>query len=218
VFVESDHAADTGTRRSMTGVVLRLGDVLCRWGAKRRHSVGLSTCEAEYYATTCGAQEDSLWVGHILAFFIGGRSSVDVHLIAASLSDGIRTGRLWSRQASSRMRPTQSEVLCARCHCVLLGSTSRETNRMVALYTPKDAPHRRVVRTTLPSTGGRWHRPHHPSRKTPLRRDSQRHTAPHGSKRRSRIVGCSGRRLICAMAELRVAANEKRLLPSRRKV
>jgi hypothetical protein len=137
VLVDSDHAADTVTRRLMTGVVLRLGDVLCRWGAKRRHSVGLSTCEAEYYATTCGAQEDSLWVGHILAFFIGGRSSVDVHLIAASLSDGIRTGRLWSKQASSRMRPTQSEVLCARCHCVLLGSTSRDTNRMIALYTPK---------------------------------------------------------------------------------
>jgi hypothetical protein len=49
----------------MTGVVLRLGDVLCRWGAKRRHSASLLTCEAEYYEMTPGAQE-SLWIGRIL--------------------------------------------------------------------------------------------------------------------------------------------------------
>jgi hypothetical protein len=65
LFVESDHAVDTVTRRSMTAVVLRLGDAVCLLGAKRQRSVDRLTCEAEYYAMTTGAQE-SLWIGHIL--------------------------------------------------------------------------------------------------------------------------------------------------------
>jgi hypothetical protein len=63
VFVASDHAADTITRRSITGVMLRLGAF---WGCKKRqHSVDRSTCGAKHCGMTTGAHE-SLWIGRIL--------------------------------------------------------------------------------------------------------------------------------------------------------
>ena len=52
VFVDSDYASDTTTRKSTSGMTLFLEGALVHWHSKRQKSCALSTCEAEYRAMT----------------------------------------------------------------------------------------------------------------------------------------------------------------------
>jgi len=49
VYVVSDFAGDTETRRSTTGFLFSIGDALIIWYSKLQHCVATSTAEAEYY-------------------------------------------------------------------------------------------------------------------------------------------------------------------------
>lgn len=57
IFVDYDYACDTEDRNSMTGYVVKIGDALVSWKAKKQMSVALSTCEAEYFALSIACQE-----------------------------------------------------------------------------------------------------------------------------------------------------------------
>ena len=52
--VDSNHAGDLFTRKSTTGVVLRLGQHCVRASSNLQVSVGLNVAEAEYYALVDG--------------------------------------------------------------------------------------------------------------------------------------------------------------------
>lgn len=50
VFVNSDYAGDTTDRKSITGYVVKLGNGVENWAARKQASVALSTCEAKYFS------------------------------------------------------------------------------------------------------------------------------------------------------------------------
>jgi hypothetical protein len=52
VFVDSDYAGDTNSRKSTSGMAIFLGSSLIQWHSKKQGAVSLSTCEAEYRAMT----------------------------------------------------------------------------------------------------------------------------------------------------------------------
>jgi hypothetical protein len=52
VFVASDNAGDTNSRKSTSGMKLFLGSSLIQWHSKKQSAVSLSTCEAEDRAMT----------------------------------------------------------------------------------------------------------------------------------------------------------------------
>jgi hypothetical protein len=52
VFVDSDYAGDTNSRKSTSGMALFLGSSLIQWHSKKQSAVSLSTSEAEYRAMT----------------------------------------------------------------------------------------------------------------------------------------------------------------------
>jgi hypothetical protein len=48
VFVDSDYAGDTNSRKLTYGIAFFLGSSLIQWHSKKQSAVSLSTCEAEY--------------------------------------------------------------------------------------------------------------------------------------------------------------------------
>ena len=54
VYVDSDWAGDTVTRRNATGVIVRRGQHLLRHSSTVQNVIGLSSAESEYYALTKG--------------------------------------------------------------------------------------------------------------------------------------------------------------------
>jgi hypothetical protein len=52
VFVDSDYAGDTNSRKSTSGMAIFLGPSLIQWHSKKQSAVSLSTSEAEYRAMT----------------------------------------------------------------------------------------------------------------------------------------------------------------------
>ena len=65
VFVDSDYAGDTTDRKSTTGYMVKLGETLVYWGARKQASVARSTCEAEYLALS-DASKEVLWLRRLL--------------------------------------------------------------------------------------------------------------------------------------------------------
>ncbi|GJQ92484.1 hypothetical protein Tco_0003623, partial [Tanacetum coccineum] len=60
-FANADHAGCQDTRRSTSGSMQLLGDILVSWSSKRQKSVAISSMEAEYIALSgCCAQV--LWM------------------------------------------------------------------------------------------------------------------------------------------------------------
>ena len=55
VSVDSDHAADRGSRKSTTGMVQRLGTHPIKCSSNLQSAIGLNVSESEYYALTHGA-------------------------------------------------------------------------------------------------------------------------------------------------------------------
>jgi hypothetical protein len=67
VYSDSDWAGDKDNRRSVTGFMLYLNDVLIAWRSKLQKTVSLSSSEAEFYA--CGeAVKEVPFVVQILQF------------------------------------------------------------------------------------------------------------------------------------------------------
>lgn len=62
----SDFAGDTKDDKSMSGFIVKVGDSLINWGAKKQTIVALSTCEAEYFAMSFGAEEIA-WMQKIIS-------------------------------------------------------------------------------------------------------------------------------------------------------
>ncbi|CAE8735976.1 unnamed protein product [Polarella glacialis] len=65
VFVDSDWAGDRTTRRSTSGGIVMLGDVVLTTWSRTQASVSLSSAKAEYYAITSGAVE-AMYVQNLL--------------------------------------------------------------------------------------------------------------------------------------------------------
>ncbi len=61
VYVDADLAGDVDTRKSTSGVIVRLGNSTVCWNSKLQKSVALSTMEAEYMATALGTQQ-AIWI------------------------------------------------------------------------------------------------------------------------------------------------------------
>lgn len=64
-FVDSDFASDTKDRKSMTVFIVKVGDNLINWGAKKQTTVTLFTCKAKYFAVSFGAQK-IVWMGKLM--------------------------------------------------------------------------------------------------------------------------------------------------------
>ena len=54
-MVDSDHASDRMSRKSTTGMVVRLNDHVIKTSSDLQTSIGLNVSEAEYYALVHGA-------------------------------------------------------------------------------------------------------------------------------------------------------------------
>ncbi|CAL1405651.1 unnamed protein product [Linum trigynum] len=63
-YCNSDWAGDMDDRKSTTGFVFFLGDTTFTWSSKKQAIVTLSTCEAEYVATSCACH--AIWLRKLL--------------------------------------------------------------------------------------------------------------------------------------------------------
>ncbi|XP_070049850.1 secreted RxLR effector protein 161-like [Nicotiana tomentosiformis] len=64
-FCDGDYAGDIDNRKSTTGFVFFSGDSVISWSSKKQFIVTLSTCEAEYIATTsCTCH--AIWLRRLL--------------------------------------------------------------------------------------------------------------------------------------------------------
>jgi hypothetical protein len=61
VFVDSDYAGDTNSRKSTSRMAIFLGSSLIQWHPKKQSAVSLSTCEAEHRATTEATKDPILF-------------------------------------------------------------------------------------------------------------------------------------------------------------
>ena len=64
-YVDANWAACVDTRRSVTGVVFKLGGGAILWQSRTQPTVAGSTCQAEYMAYNEGAR-DALWLRQLL--------------------------------------------------------------------------------------------------------------------------------------------------------
>jgi hypothetical protein len=65
IYTDIDYASCLGTRHSMLGYVVFLGDNLVSWSAKRHTVVSRSNAQAEYRAITNGLAE-ATWLHQLL--------------------------------------------------------------------------------------------------------------------------------------------------------
>ena len=59
--MDADWAGDVDDRRSTTDFCFTVGPTAISWCSKKKNDIALSSCEAEYVATTMAAQE-CLWL------------------------------------------------------------------------------------------------------------------------------------------------------------
>jgi hypothetical protein len=64
-YSDSDWAEDMDDRNSTTGFVFYMGDTVFTWSSKKQSIITLSTCEAEYVATTSCVCH-SIWLRRLL--------------------------------------------------------------------------------------------------------------------------------------------------------
>lgn len=57
ILVDSDYASDTKDRKSMSGIFRKICNSTVHSGAKKAHSVALSTCKAEYVSMSISGKE-----------------------------------------------------------------------------------------------------------------------------------------------------------------
>ena len=77
-YADADYAGDIDTRRSTSGMVVKMGTGAISWASKLQPVVTLSTTEAEYISATSAAQE-ILWLRNLfqeIGYEIEGASSL----------------------------------------------------------------------------------------------------------------------------------------------
>jgi hypothetical protein len=74
-YCDSDLAADIDTSKSTSGTMFFLGDCLVSWQSIKQKVVALSSCEAEYIATTT-ATTQALWLSRLLGELLGRKVDV----------------------------------------------------------------------------------------------------------------------------------------------
>lgn len=67
-YYDTDWAACSHTRRSVSGFVVFLGDNLISWKSKKQHTISLSSADAEYRSLRCVTVELA-WLSHLFAEF-----------------------------------------------------------------------------------------------------------------------------------------------------
>ena len=74
-YCDSDLAGDIDTSKSTSGTMFFLGDCLVSWQSIKQRVVALSSCEAEYIATTTAATQ-ALWLSRLLGELLGRKVDV----------------------------------------------------------------------------------------------------------------------------------------------
>lgn len=64
-FSDADFAGNKQTRKSTSGLVIKLGNALIVWGSEKQRSVALSTTESEYIAASQTTKE-LIWVSRLM--------------------------------------------------------------------------------------------------------------------------------------------------------
>jgi len=64
-YVNSDHARDPDTRRSVTGYIFFLAEGPIVWQSRQQASIALSSMEAEYMSA-CAATQEAMWLRMVL--------------------------------------------------------------------------------------------------------------------------------------------------------
>ncbi|XP_066365077.1 uncharacterized mitochondrial protein AtMg00810-like [Miscanthus floridulus] len=82
-YYDSDLAGDIDTSKSTSGTLFFLGSNLVRWQSVKQKVVALSSCEAEYIATTTAATQ-AIWLSRLLVDLLGRNVEVvELKLIAS---------------------------------------------------------------------------------------------------------------------------------------
>jgi len=74
-YCDSDLAGDIDTSKSTSGTTFFLGDCLVSWQSIKQKVVALSSCEAEYIATTTIATQ-ALWLSRLFGELLGRKVDV----------------------------------------------------------------------------------------------------------------------------------------------
>jgi hypothetical protein len=69
-YSDSDHAGDTDTSKSTSGMLFFIGKCPISWKSVKQQVVALSSCEAEYIAATT-ASTQALWLARLLGDLLG---------------------------------------------------------------------------------------------------------------------------------------------------
>jgi hypothetical protein len=64
-YSDSDHAGDIDTSKSTSGIIFFLGKCLVSWQSVKQQVVAMSSCEAEYIATST-ASTQAIWLARLL--------------------------------------------------------------------------------------------------------------------------------------------------------
>uniref|UniRef100_A0ACD5YFN0 Uncharacterized protein n=1 Tax=Avena sativa TaxID=4498 RepID=A0ACD5YFN0_AVESA len=73
VSSDSDHAGDTGDRKSTSGQAFFLGDNIVTWTSQKQKIVAISSCEAEYLAAAAATCQ-GVWLSRLLGEMQGQRA------------------------------------------------------------------------------------------------------------------------------------------------
>nr|ABB47015.1 retrotransposon protein, putative, unclassified [Oryza sativa Japonica Group] len=69
-YSDSDHAGDIDNSKSTSGILFFLSECLVSWQSVKQQVVALSSCEAEYMATSA-ASTQALWLARLLSDLLG---------------------------------------------------------------------------------------------------------------------------------------------------
>ncbi|RLN29846.1 putative mitochondrial protein [Panicum miliaceum] len=69
-YSDSDLGGDVDERKSTTGVIFFLGEMVISWQSQKQKIVALSSCEAEYMAGAAGACQ-AMWLSRLLGDIAG---------------------------------------------------------------------------------------------------------------------------------------------------
>lgn len=65
VFSDADFAGDCDTRKSTSGLIVKLGNNLISWSSRKQKSFSLSTTESEF-VVACGAVQEIVWLKRLI--------------------------------------------------------------------------------------------------------------------------------------------------------
>ena len=69
-YSDNDHAGDTNTSKSTSGILFFLGKCLVSWQSVKQSVVAMSSCEAEYIAASTACTQ-AVWLARLLGDLLG---------------------------------------------------------------------------------------------------------------------------------------------------